>query len=125
MEKIKVLVVDDEAAFGRLIKINLEATGEFAVTSITQGILGLSTAEQIKPDIIFLDIMMPDKSGDEVYGELKEQEATKNIPVVFLTAMATKEDEESSGGMIAGRPILAKPVSTERIIECIKKYVSR
>ncbi len=123
MEKKKIMIVDDEAAFGRLVKVNLEASGEYAVMNLTKGSEALAAAKDFHPDLIFLDVMMPDMDGGEVCSQIEEDEATKDIPVVFVTAIATASEIGSGDEMIGGHPFLAKPVTTAKLVECIKKYV--
>ncbi len=92
MDKKKVLLIDDEKTFGRLVKLNLELEGDFAVTLAESGKEGIKLARKHKPDVILLDIMMPGLDGFEVLKILKKDSDTVGIPVVMLTA---KEDDES------------------------------
>jgi len=125
LSKKKVLIVDDEESFCRMLKLNLEQTGNYNVVTETQGKNVLSLAKKINPNIIILDYIMPDMDGGEVLQQLSGDSVTKNIPVVFLTAIATKDDTDDSGSMIGGHHILAKPIKTEDIIRCIEKYVRK
>ena len=122
MEKKKILVIDDEETIGRIVKLNLEETGDYTVRNLTAGSQAVSVAGEFKPDFIFLDLIMPDMDGTDVFNALKENDKTKNIPVVFLTAIATDREAGSGGATIGGHPFLAKPVTTAKLIECIKKY---
>jgi len=92
VDKKKVLLIDDEKTFGRLVKLNLELEGDFAVTLAESGKEGIKLARKHKPDVILLDIMMPGLDGFEVLKILKKDSDTVGIPVVMLTA---KEDDES------------------------------
>ncbi|NQS99482.1 MAG: response regulator [Candidatus Omnitrophica bacterium] len=92
MYKKKILLIDDEEDFCRLVKMNLELIGNFEVNSATNGKQGLKLAKKLKPDLILLDIMMPGINGFEVLERLKKDQDTVQIPVVMLTA---KEDEPS------------------------------
>ncbi|MDD5725283.1 MAG: response regulator, partial [Candidatus Omnitrophica bacterium] len=92
------------------------------VENLTSGLNAVGAAVAFKPDFILLDVVMPDIDGPAVYSNLKENKDTKDIPVVFLTAIATDQDTGASGGIIGGRPILSKPITTRKLIECIKKY---
>lgn len=120
--KKKILVIDDEEDFTKLIKLNLEQTGEFEVKTENSATEGIATAKQFKPDLIFLDILMPDMKGDELAYELKADEVTKDIPIVFLTALVTKEQVKEGHGFIGGRPFIAKPVNVEELAAYINKY---
>ena len=117
MSKKRILLIDDEPSFTRMLKLNLEETGAYEVKAENSGTQGLAAARQFKPDLILLDIVMPDMSGGEVAFEIENDRNTKNTPVVFLTAAAKKEDE----GVISGRTILAKPVTVEEVVDCIEK----
>jgi len=61
----KILVVDDEAVLTKMIKMNLERTGNYEVRTENQGSKALQATREFKPDLIFMDVMMPDMSGDE------------------------------------------------------------
>ncbi|MBN1871793.1 MAG: response regulator [Candidatus Omnitrophica bacterium] len=120
--KKKVMFIDDEVNFLRLLKMNLESTGKFIVKTESKGSKGLQAVKEFKPDIIFLDIMMPDMDGGAVAQKIKEDMITKNIPIIFLTAVAKAGEVSSTGGFIGGNPFIAKPVDIETIINAIAKY---
>ena len=92
MEKKKILIIDDEKSFAEIIKLHLEDTGKYETMVEMKGGNGLARAIEYKPDLILLDIIMPDKSGDKVAAELKNNENTAGIPIVFLTAIVTEEE---------------------------------
>lgn len=123
MDKKKILIIDDEEGFSQLIKMNLEESGEYDVYTQSKGLLGLATAKQVKPNLIFLDILMPDVEGSEVAAQLRDDRETKNIPVVFLTALVSGSEVKSRGGTIAGNPFIAKPASADQLIAIIKKTI--
>lgn len=124
MEKKKILFVDDEEKFLKAVKLNLEETDEYEVRTESSGKKALSVAQEFRPDLIFLDIVMPDIDGGEVAHQIRADENLKNIPIVFLTALAREEEAEIRNGRIGGH-LLAKPVNTEKLIECIKKYTQK
>ena len=68
--KKKILLVDDEAPITRMIRRNLEATGRFDVLDINDPTIALAQARKFKPDLVFLDVMMPDKDGGQLAAEL-------------------------------------------------------
>ena len=123
MDKKRILVVDDEPAFTHMIKLNLEETGDYEVLTENQGNKALKTAREFRPDMIFLDIIMPDMDGPQLLGMLREDAQLKDIPVVFLTALVTKDEISEEGSVIAGNSFLAKPVTTERLITAIKENI--
>ena len=119
----KILVVDDEPSITRMIKLNLERTGKFEVRTENKGGNAVSVAREFKPDLIFLDVMMPDMPGDEVAAQLRDDPELSNIPFVFLTAIVTKEETEPTGSEIGGNIFLAKPVKTEELLQTIDKQL--
>jgi len=123
MNKRKVLIIDDEVSFIDIVKINLERTGNYIVRAEHDGIKGLAAVKEFQPDIILLDIIMPDISGDEIAIRLQKDEDTKHIPIVFLTAVVKKEEAGPGGAIIGGKTFVAKPTSVEELIKVIEKQV--
>ncbi|MBC2715712.1 MAG: response regulator [Desulfobacteraceae bacterium] len=119
-EPIKILIVDDEEDFCFFVHKNLTNTGKFEVYVATNGKYGLELAQTKKPDMILLDLIMPDMSGDEVAQALKNNSETENIPITFLTALVTREDS-SDGVMkkIGEKYFIAKPVRTLELVGAI------
>ena len=117
----RILVVDDEVALTRMVKMNLENAGDFVVRSVNQGSEAVSVAREFMPDMIFLDVMMPGMSGDEVALELREDPVLSEIPFVFMTAIVTKSETGSTGANIGGNEFLAKPASTADLLAVIEK----
>jgi CheY-like chemotaxis protein len=117
----RILVVDDEIALTRMVKMNLENAGDFVVRTVNQGSEAVSTAREFMPDMIFLDVMMPDMSGDEVALELREDPVLAEIPMVFMTAIVTKSETGSTGANIGGNEFLAKPARTADLLAVIEK----
>ena len=124
MAKKRILIVDDEVGFTNLVRLNLEETGKYEVKEENEGSKGLQAARSFKPDMIFLDIIMPDMQGSDVARLIKEDPVLRNIPIVFLTAIISAEETDSHGGMIGGNPFLAKPVGAERLIEYIEQTLT-
>ncbi|OPY76463.1 MAG: Alkaline phosphatase synthesis transcriptional regulatory protein PhoP [Syntrophorhabdus sp. PtaU1.Bin058] len=122
MDKKKILLIDDEEDFGFFVKLNLERTGKYQVFTATDGIEGIRLAKQLKPDLIFLDIVMPKMDGSRVAEILRGDESTKNIPCVFVTAMIGYNNLAGYGGEIGERDFITKPVISENLIEKIEQY---
>jgi len=121
MEKKKILLVDDNPDVTRTISLILEATGKYVIREENRGQRALETARDFKPDLIFLDFMMPDIDGNEVAAQLEEDDELKHIKIVFLTAIVTKGEVESgSVDNISGYTVLAKPVKTNELVSCIE-----
>ncbi len=108
MEKCKVLVIDDEEQSRRLLVDLLREEG--CVThAVASGTEALERVADIRPDLILLDVMMPDMDGFEVTRRLKEQHETKNIPIILITALGDRESRIR--GLEAGaEEYLSKPI---------------
>ncbi len=117
----KILVVDDEedvqVCLGNILKRN-----NYKVIIAANGSNGLDLAKKELPDLIILDIMLPDIEGSDVASKLSEDPVTRNIPVIFLTAILRKREEEEM--MKTGKHyILAKPAMKEDILALINKIL--
>jgi CheY-like chemotaxis protein len=124
MLKKKILIIDDEVGFTRMVKLNVEGTGKYEVRIENKGALALDTAKAFRPDLILLDIIMPDVAGSEVAACLYEDNSTKNIPIVFLTALVTEKELDGSCSIISGYPFLSKPVKLKELIDCIDRHIA-
>ncbi|MCF8025565.1 MAG: response regulator [Desulfobacteraceae bacterium] len=120
----KVLVIDDEEDFCFFVRENLANTGRFDVVIATNGLRGIELAAAEAPDIILLDMVMPDMAGEEVLEKLREKQQTAEIPVVFLTALATRQDTGSEVfKKIGDSYVIAKPVRTRELIRAIDSFL--
>ena len=119
----KILIVDDEAGFTRLMKLTLQKTGEYEVTEENDGAHAWETARRVRPDLILMDIVMPNVDGGDATASIRNDPALCHIPIVFLTAIVSKK-ETAPGGLIGGFPFLSKPASLDALIACIKENVA-
>ncbi|MBI4430402.1 MAG: response regulator [Candidatus Omnitrophica bacterium] len=123
MSKKRIMLVDDEASITRLMKLNLEATEKYEVRVENKGSLALNAAKEFRPDLVFMDIIMPDMEGSEVARQMRADPVLKDTPIIFLTATITTEEIGSAGGDVGGEAFLAKPVTVRQLVECIKKRI--
>lgn len=121
MDRTKILIIEDEENFTKLIKLNLEKTGKYEVKTENKGALGFIVAREFKPALILLDVMMPGVDGGDVCNQLENEKDTKDIPIVFLTAVVNEEEIKENNGIIGGHPFIAKPVDIEKLIDVIEK----
>ena len=120
--KKKILVIDDEGSFTKLFKLNLEKAGAYQVQEENKASQAVETAKNFQPDLIILDIIMADADGSEVAAMLKMEKNLKDIPIIFLTAVVSREEIDSNtGGRIGGHPFIAKPADVDEIVVCIEK----
>lgn len=122
--KYKVLVVDDEKDIVDLLKYNLEKENEFEVMTAYNGKEALESVQNEKPDIILLDIMMPELNGFEVCKRLKSDPSNSKIPVIFLTAKENEIDE-IVGLEIGADDYIQKPISPRKVIARMKSVIRR
>ncbi|MFA6186756.1 MAG: response regulator [Phycisphaerae bacterium] len=118
----KALIVDDEKDLLQMLGKRLTASG-YSVITATNGRDAIVLAKSQHPDIIVLDIVMPQMDGGQVAAELKEHPSTRNIPVILLTALFSKAEEEKYGSIVGGNITLAKPFDAEKLLEQIKKLL--
>lgn len=116
----KVLCVDDAAADLSLIQ-KIVTSANLSVISATNGRDAIQRAKTEKPDLIFLDILMPDMDGFAVMRELQKDPTTKDIPVVFISSKNQKSDQMWAK-MQGGKGLLSKPINPDALLEEIKKY---
>ena len=121
MDKKRILIVDDEKDFTRMVKLNLEETGKYIVRTENIGRQALAAAREFKPHIILLDIVMPDTDGGEIAHNISLDEELSRIPLVFLTAIVKDDEVKSQAGVIGGHTFIAKPVTTDKLIACIEE----
>ena len=122
-EKKRILVVDDEASITRLLKLNLEQTNDYIVRGENDAKAAVAAAEEFEPHLIMLDVMMPDLDGGELASRFQANPKLKSVPIVFLTAAATKGEVYMRGGKVGGLPFLAKPVEISEVIACLKQQL--
>ena len=121
-KKFKILLVDDEADFVFMVKKILEING-FIVITAGNGTEGLKQAIIEKPNLILLDIIMPEKDGFRMLIELKKDEILRNIPVIFLTARG-ETSFLFEGERLRVTDYMIKPVKAETLLKYVKRYLA-
>ncbi len=121
--KKRILVVDDEPSITRLLRLNLEQTNDYVVRGENDARRALAAAEEFHPDLILLDVMMPSIDGGELASRFQANPRLKTVPIVFLTAAATRKEVRERGGRIGGLAFLAKPVDLNEVLGCLKRHL--
>jgi CheY-like chemotaxis protein len=119
-EKACILIIDNNRDFAHSAKLALERTGRYFVYEENDGSKAHQTAQGLKPDLILLDIAMPETDGGEVAARIESDPTLNRTPIVFLTALVTKA-ETKSGLQIQGHPFLAKPISIPELVAAIEQ----
>jgi CheY-like chemotaxis protein len=118
----KILVVDDEEDV--LIPLsNILKRANYEVISTTKGKEAVGLAMKLRPELIILDIVMPDMGGSEVATVLTGNPSTRNIPIIFLTGILTKQEEESLEKRSGKHYVIAKPATGKELLEMVGKIL--
>ena len=125
MERKRILIIDDEPSFTRMVRLNLEKTGFFEVREENKATSALNAAREFKPHLILLDVIMPNLDGGDVARQMQNDRQLKDIPVVFLTATVSKREAGTAGLNSGGSLFLAKPISLESLVQCINEMTRK
>lgn len=122
----KILLVDDEAGFTQLLKMNLEKSGGYEVQIENDSMHAVAAARSFMPDAIVLDVVMPGMDGGDVQAQLQSIPALAKIPVVMLTALV--DSTELSEGAVAqagNQLVLPKPVNLSLLLRVLDEIVPK
>lgn len=123
MAKQKILIVEDEESLLKLESILLTSKG-YQVEGVATGTAALTAIEADPPDLVLLDIMLPEMDGFEVCQRIKQNPQTRHIPVIMLTAKKTREDM-SRGEKVGADWYITKPFKSAMVIETIQRFLAR
>jgi DNA-binding response OmpR family regulator len=120
----KVLIVEDDHSISRLLESRLGRSG-FEVVIARDGVKGLEQVIQERPDLVILDLMLPELSGEEVMKGIREDEENDiaEIPVIMLTAKATDVDR-IIGKVVGANAYLTKPFNAEQLLTEVKRFTN-
>jgi putative two-component system response regulator len=121
-ERRRILIVDNDHNTTHLVKVLLERTGRYLVLEENDATKAHQSAQNFRPDLILLDVVMPETDGGEVAAQIEADSELHNTPMVFLKALVTRA-EAKSGLSIQGNPFLAKPVSIPELINAIEQHL--
>lgn len=117
---VKIAIVEDDQAISQMYRFKFEAEG-YSVETAENGKLGLELVEKMKPDIILLDLMMPEMNGDEMLEALRKTTWGKSIKVVILTNMGEQEIPEHVKELGVAAVILKADMTPRQVAELVKK----
>jgi len=123
-EKRRILIVDDDRDSTHLIKILLEKISHYLVLEENDAAKAHESARDFRPDLILLDIMMPQIDGGDIAAQIDADPGLQRTPIIFLTALVTKT-EAKAGLHIQGHPVLAKPIDIPELINRIEENLPR
>src|SRR2546427_79230 len=119
----RILIVDDDSDIQRLVSYNLSQAG-FQVSAAVTGVAALHAVEEGLPDLIILDIMLPDLGGLEVCRLVREREKSRRIPIIMLTAR-TEEIDRVVGFEVGADDYVMKPFSPRELVLRVKSILRR
>ncbi len=119
-----ILCIEDEPEMIDLIRLILGRRG-FHVSGATGGQAGLEAVRSERPDLVLLDLMMPDMDGWEVYQQMKADESTRHIPVIVVTAKAQSIDKVLGLHIAKVDDYIAKPFSPQELLNSVEKTLSQ
>ena len=122
-EKRRILIVDDDRDSTHLIKVLLEKISRYLVQEENDGAKAYESARGFRPDLILLDIMMPQIDGGEVAAQIDADRGLQRTPIIFLTSLVTK-GEAKAGLRIQGHPVLAKPIDIPELVNTIEENLT-
>ena len=120
-QKRSILIVDDDVDVSQMTRMRLEQTGLYAVRVCNRGSEALAVIRKTRPDMVLLDIVMPDADGTEIARQIKEDKSLAGIRVVFMTSLV-EEGELDRSSLIGGFPFSSKPVTGEALLKSVKGF---
>jgi DNA-binding response OmpR family regulator len=120
---VKIAIIEDDQAISQMYRIKFEAEG-YQVDTAENGKLGLEMVEQMKPDIILLDLMMPEMNGDEMLQKLRATDWGKDIKVIILTNMGEQEAPDIIKELNVRRFIVKAEMTPRQVAEMVKKELA-
>jgi DNA-binding response OmpR family regulator len=120
--KKKVVCIEDDRTMIELVETLLGLKG-FDVTGAVGGRAGLDAMRRIKPDLVLLDLMMPDMDGEEVYRRMKADDELKDIPVIILTADVKSMTKMVWQQVAKADGFITKPFNTQDLVQVIRKVL--
>jgi len=122
-KQFKVAIIEDDITISQMYRFKFEAEG-YQVETASNGKLGLALAEDMKPDIILLDLMMPEMNGDEMLQKLRAKPWGKTMKVVVLTNMGEQEIPEEVKQMDVVAVILKADMTPRQVAELVKQQLA-
>jgi len=123
MKRNRILVVEDEESLLKLESILLSSKG-YSVTGVMDGRSALEEVRANKPDLVILDIMLPEVDGFEVCRQIKEDPDTRHIPVLILTAKKNSQDV-TRGQQVGCDAYITKPFKSVKVLDMVQDLLSR
>ena len=126
MRKNRILVIDDDVHATRMARSVLERPGRYEVRELNESDQAIGAAWEFGPDLVLLDVCMPNVEGSEVAEKFTNDPALASTPIVFMTCIVTPREAGRNGSVLIGsHEYLAKPVRPEKLLACIEGNLAR
>jgi len=116
----RILIVDDNPRFSHSARLILQESGQYVVCEENDAASAVETARSFRPDLILLDLVMPQLDGAEVAAQVESDWALHGVPIVFITGLVTR-DEARNGQRIDGHRVVSKPVSSFDLLGAVEE----
>jgi DNA-binding response OmpR family regulator len=120
---IKIAIVEDDQVISQMYRIKFEADG-FEVETAENGKLGLELVKTMEPDMVLLDLMMPEMNGDEMLSLMRQSDWGKDIPVIILTNMGEAEVPREVTRLGVKKVILKADMTPKQVVDLVKKLLA-
>ena len=119
----KIAIIEDDTAISQMYRIKFEAEG-YTVDTAENGKIGLDLIKSMKPDMVLLDLMMPEMTGDEMLAKLRETDWGKDLKVIILTNMGEQEVPENVKNLGVSAFILKADMTPRQVADLVKTHLS-
>ena len=120
-KKRSILIVDDDIDASQMAKMLLEKTGLYTVNVCNRGSEAFEAAVETRPEMVLLDIMMPDAHGPDIAAKIQSERSLALTKIVFMTSLVS-QDETLGDSVIGGHPFISKPITGAVFLEKIKGF---
>jgi len=121
--KPRILIVDDNPRFSQSVRRILQQSGQYVACVENDAASALETARSFKPDLVLVDLIMPQMDGAEVAAQIESDWALHGVPIVFVTGLVTP-DEARNGQRIDGHRVLSKPISSPALLSAVEESLA-
>jgi len=125
MNKKRILIIDDDVPLTHSMKINLEDVGDYVVEVENSSLKAVAAAREFRPDLILLDIVMPDLDGGDVSAQMKSDPMLANVPILMVTALVSNEETGPDDAVGNGdQMMVAKPIKFDKLVHAIESRLA-
>jgi two-component system, chemotaxis family, response regulator WspR len=125
IKKKRILIIDDDVMFADTVKAALEDTGEYQVAIEIRAVNAIQTGRAFKPDLILLDLIMPEMDGSELSPRLRQDPVLRGVPIIIVSALVSNLGTCGDPAERDGHLLIGKPVQLEMLMRCIDERLAR